>query len=126
MTVPRLLLCAGAMVLVAVSAPVGASARPPQAPLPLASLTSPFVPPPSIAGPHVVVSRVGAPPAHARPGGAYVLRGTVVNEGSAATRGRIVLRLLRVGTPPLVVGRTSLALPAHDSAGYGVRIRIPR
>jgi hypothetical protein len=55
-----------------------------------------------------------------------VLRGSVLNDGNAATRARLVVHLLRVGTRPVAVGQTTFGLPAHSSAAYAVRVRLPR
>jgi hypothetical protein len=49
-----------------------------------------------------------------------------VNDGSAAYVGRVVVRLLHVGSRPLAIGRTSATLSAHDSRGFRVRVRLPR
>src|SRR5438093_4157767 len=126
MKTSRALSFVGAMLLLALFAATGASARPPQpsgSPAPLPSL---IAPPPHFAGAHLVVSRITSPPAHARAGRAYVLHGTIVNEGSAAARRRVVVHLLRVGSRPLAIGRTSVGLTAHDSVRFAVRVRLPR
>jgi hypothetical protein len=121
----RTLSSVGATLLLALLAPLAANARPPQssgsaAPMPLFS-----TPLPSIVGPHLLVSQLTSTPTRARAGHAYVLHGIVVNEGSAAARGLLVVHLLRVGSRPLAVGHASVALAAHASARYGVRIRLP-
>src|SRR5262249_41444583 len=82
--------------------------------------------PPRIVGPHVVVTRLSSPPTHARAGHRYVLRGMVVNEGSAGTRSRVVVHLLRVGSPPLAVGGAAVVLAAPDSPLYRARVQLPR
>jgi hypothetical protein len=116
----------GTMLLLALLAPIGAGARPPQpagspAPVPLLS-----APAPSHRGAHLVPTAVASAPARAHPGGTYVLHGSLVNDGSAAARGDVVVHLLRVGSRPLAIGRAAVRLGAHDSAGYDVRIRLPR
>jgi hypothetical protein len=116
----------GVMSLLALSLPFGARARPPVPDVPLPSLPSVYAPPASVAGAHVVVSQLESAPANARPGRRYVLGGMVVNEGSDATRARVVVHLLRVGNAPVVIGRASLRLQAHHSADYRVRVRLPR
>jgi hypothetical protein len=128
MRTSRTLVSVGTMLLLALLAPVGAGARPPQlegsglpAPLPWVS-----APAPSHVGAHLVPAAITSPPARARPGRAYVLHGLIVNDGSAAAGGDVVVHLLRVGSPPLAIGRAVVRLAAHDSAGYGVRIRLPR
>jgi hypothetical protein len=55
-----------------------------------------------------------------------VLHGSLVNDGSAAAWGDVVVHLLRVGSRPLAIGRAAVGLGAHGSAGYDVRIRLPR
>jgi hypothetical protein len=114
------------MLLLALLAPTGAGARPPQpagspAPLPLLS-----APAPSHRGAHLVPTEVGSAPARAYPGGTYVLHGSLVNDGNAAARGDVVVHLLRVGSRPFAIGRAAVRLGAHGSAGYDVRIRLPR
>ena len=123
----RKLSSAGAMLcLLSLFAPLAAGARPPQSAGLLAPLPSFSALRPSIAGPHLLVTRLSSAPAHARAGHDYVLRGMVVNEGSAAVRGRVVVHLLHVGTRPLAVGRTAVRLAAHDSSSFRVRMRLPR
>jgi Peptidase family M1 domain len=107
-------------------APVGAAARPPQHAASLASLPRFLAPPPMRAGAQLVVSGLASAPAGASAGHAYVLGGTVRNDGSAAARGRVVVRLLRVGSPPRAIGSTVVGLVAHHFGAYGVRIRLPR
>jgi Peptidase family M1 domain len=112
--------------LLALALPLAAGARPPE---PVGTVTSPpsvFLPRPQVLGPHLVVSRVSSAPLHARAGHAYVLRGRIVNDGTAAARGRVVVHLLRVGARPVAIGRTAVGLAAHDSSGYRVQIRLPR
>ena len=97
---------AGAMLcLLSLFAPLAAGARPPQSAGLLAPLPSFSALRPSIAGPHLLVTKLSSAPTHARAGHDYVLRGMVVNEGSAAVRGRVVVHLLHVGTRPLAVGQ---------------------
>src|SRR5262245_36960963 len=84
------------------------------------------MPLPSEMGARFVVSRVASAPTDAGAGHAYVLDGTIVNEGSVAARGVVAVHLLRVGSQPLTVGRASVGLGAHDSRRYGVRVRLPR
>src|SRR5947208_10952402 len=109
--------------LVMLLVPAAASARPPEAPgTPVPSVFLPLVP---VAGVHVVVSRLAPAPAGARPGHAYGLRGAAVNDGSVATRRSVVVHLLRPGSPPIAIGRTSLTLPPHDLVPYRVRVTLP-
>ncbi len=112
--------------LLALSVPVGAGARPPGPSVSLPSLPSVYASPRRVTGAHVVVSQLESAPADARAGRAYVLRGTVVNEGSAAARGRVVVHLLRVGSAPLAVGRTARQPRGARLGGYRVRVRLPR
>jgi hypothetical protein len=112
--------------VVALLAPLGAAAKPPEHRAPLAPLPSLLTPLPPVAGAHLVVTRVTSAPEGVRVGHAYVLRGTVVNAGSAGVRGRVVVHLLRVGSRPLTIGGTLVALAAHRSGAFGVRIRLPR
>jgi hypothetical protein len=126
MKVLRRLSCLAALLLVpALSVPLAAGARP----LPagsLAPLQPFFVPLQKVVGPHLIVSRVGSAPSGARVGHDYVLRASVVNEGSAEARGAVVVHLLRVGMRPLAIGRAAVGLAAHDSVDLGVRVRLPR
>jgi hypothetical protein len=117
---------AGALLLVALLVPIGAEARPPTAPVPLALPAGTVAPTAPVVGARVVVSTLSPAPAAARPGRAYVLAGGLVNEGSTAARGRIVVHLLRVGTSPMAIGGTPFHLDAHASVGYRVRVRLPR
>jgi hypothetical protein len=112
--------------LLALWLPVGAGARPPGPSVSLPSLPSVYAPPQRVTGAHVVVSQLESPPADARAGRAYVLRGTVVNDGSDAARARVAVHLLRVGSAPVAIGHTALRLQANGSASYRVRVRLPR
>jgi len=116
----------GGILLLPLLAPFGAAARPPHPGLSAPQLASSLVPSPSFAGAHLTVSSVTSPPAGASAGHTYVLRGTIVNDGSAAYAGRVVVHLLHVGTRPLAIGRTSVGVAAHDSRGFRVRVRLPR
>jgi len=116
----------GAMLFVAVLAPLTAGARPPQREESVVPLPSYSAMLPRISGPHLLVARVSSAPTDASAGHRYVLHGMVANEGNAAVRGRVVVHLLRVGTRPLAIGRTAVRLAAHDSALYRVRIWLPR
>ena len=112
--------------LVALLAPLGAAAKPPERQAPVAPLPSLLTPLPQIAGAHLVVTRLTSAPAGARLGHAYVLRGSIVNTGGAAASSRVVVHLLRVGSRPLAIGGTVVRLAAHRSGAYGVRVRLPR
>jgi Peptidase family M1 domain len=106
-------------------APAGAGARPlPRAPI--APLRALFAAPQSMVGAHLTVTRLSSPPAAARAGHAYVLRGVVANEGTAAAAGRVVVHLLRVGGLPVAIARAEVAAAAGRSAGVEIRIRLPR
>jgi hypothetical protein len=121
----RRLSCLAVLLLVpALSTPL-AGARP----IPVGSLVTlqpVFVPFPSVLGAHLIVARVGSAPRLVHAGHDYVVRANVVNDGSAGARGGVVVRLLRVGSRPLVVGRAAVGLAAHDSTDVGVRVRLPR
>ena len=126
MKTSRTLASVGAALLLALLAPLGADARPPQpagSAAPQASLLSRL---PSIAGAHLAISQLTSAPTHVRAGRTYVVRGAIVNEGSAAARGRVVVHLLRVGSRPLAIGGAPVDLAAHDSTGFSVRVRLPR
>jgi hypothetical protein len=115
----------GAILLLALLTPLAAAARP----VPGARDAQPafsLVTPPSFAGAHLTVSSVSSAPAHARAGHAYLLHGTLLNDGSAAARGRVVVRLLRVGSGPLAIGSAAVPVAAHASRGFAVRARLPR
>jgi hypothetical protein len=74
----------GVALLLALLAPAGADARPPEAAGPVAPEPSVSAPLPSIAGAHLVISQLTSAPTHARAGHSYVIRGAVVNEGGSA------------------------------------------
>src|SRR5438045_1349883 len=114
------------MLLPALFAPVDAGARRPSPTATLVPLRSLFAVPQSMVGPNLTVARVSSPPAHARPGRAYVLRGIVVDDGAAAAPSSVVGHLLRVGGRPLTIGRADVGLAPRGSATVGVRIRLPR
>jgi len=125
MKTSRTLSFVGATLLLTLLSPLAAGARPPQffgsaGPGQLLSTSLP-----SIVGPRLLVAQLTSTPTRAQAGQRFVLHGTVVNEGGAAAHGAVVVHLLRVGSPPLAVGRASVALAAHDSARYGIRIRLP-
>src|SRR4051812_8445076 len=123
----RLILFAFALAL-ALAAPLTASARP--------TFRAPFAPGPSFfapdsegviaTGPRLVVTQLGSTPAAARAGQSYLLRGGVANSGAKAVRGAVTVHLIRVGSHPLVIGATPVRLRARHSAGYAVRVTIPR
>jgi hypothetical protein len=123
MNVWRTLSIVGVAVLAALSVPLVAGARPP-------ALLTPVVSLPSLAAPtaraNVFVARLGSAPVAARPGKTYVLGGAVVNERATATARLVVVHLLRVGSPPLAVGKTAVRLPAHHLVEFRVRVRLPR
>ena len=121
----RLVLFTLALALVA---PLTASAKP--------HFRAPYVAGPSFlapdsegvltTGPRLVVTQLGSAPASARPGRSYLLRGTVANSGIKSVRGAVTVHLLRVGSHPRVIGATPVRLRAGRSAGYAVRVTIPR
>ena len=116
----------GLLLVVALLAPLGAAAKPPERQAPLAPLPSLLTPLPQVAGAQLVVTRLTSAPAGARAGHAYLLSGSIVNLGGAAVRGRVVVHLVRVGSHPLAIGGTVVSLAAHRSGAYGVRVRLPR
>jgi hypothetical protein len=122
----RLTLLSLAIAAVLVTA-IGASARPaPQQALP----PSPgfFTPPGHVVtpGPRLEVSQLSSAPVDARPGRAYTLTGVAMNSGTRAASGPLTINLLRVGVPPIQVGRTAVSVGAHRSAAYTVRVALPR
>jgi hypothetical protein len=121
----RRLLLLGFVMFASAAVPLTAAARPPLQ-SPAISPPSIGAPPPAFAGAHLVVSRLSSAPAAVRLGGTYRLHGAVFNLGGSATHGQLVVHLLRIGSRPISVGRTSLRLGARRSAEYGVRIRLPR
>ena len=126
MTVRRIWSSVGVAMLLALSAPVGAGARPPAPFASVLSLPSLSLTQAPVVGGNAVVVRLDSAPGDARAGDAYLLHGAAVNEGGSATRAAVVVHLLRVGSPPVAVGKTSLRLPAHDLIEYRVRVRLPR
>ena len=125
MKTSRTLTSVGAALLLALLAPLGADARPPQPAGSAAPQASVLARLPSITGAHLAISQLTSAPTHVRAGRTYVVRGAIVNEGSAAARGRVVVRLLRVGSRPLTIGGAPVDLAAHDSTGFSVRVRLP-
>jgi hypothetical protein len=81
---------------------------------------------PGYARAHLTVSSIGSAPAGARAGHAYLLHGTLLNDGSSAARGRVVVHLLRFGSRPLAIGSTTVPVAAHASRSFGVRAHLPR
>jgi len=115
------------LVVLALSAPLVAGARPRQPDRPFTGPLPPtFIPLRAIVGPHIVVSTVSSAPVSARADGTYVLRGSVLNDGSRPARGRVIAHLLRPGSAPLAIGGTAVTLVAHSSGSYRVRVRLPR
>jgi len=115
------------VVLAGLSVPLVAGARPPQPDRPFTGPPAPvFVPLRAVIGPHVALSSVGSLPAAARAGRTYVLRGSLLNDGSAPASGPVVVHLLRPDAAPVAIGRTALTLAAHSSGDYSVRVRLPR
>jgi hypothetical protein len=113
-----------ALVVVALSVPLAAGARPRQ---PDRLFTGPtFVPLRAVLGPHVSLASVSSLPAAARSGGRYVVRGSLLNDGSARVTAPLVVHLLRPGETPVAIGRTVLPLAAHSSGDYRVVVRLPR
>ncbi|HZS23870.1 MAG TPA: hypothetical protein VFA30_02680 [Gaiellaceae bacterium] len=112
----------------ALAAPLTASARP--------TFRAPYAPGPSffapdsegliVTGPRLVVTQLDSAPAAARAGDAYLLHGIVANSGTKPVSGPVTVHLLRVGSPPLAIGRTLVRVGAGRSLGYAVRIAIPR
>ena len=78
-------------------------------------------------GPRLEVSQISPAPVGARPGRAYTLAGVAMNSGTAVgERPAQRCNLLRVGVPPLPVGRTTISVGAHRSLAYRVRVALPR
>jgi hypothetical protein len=117
-----------ALLALALAAPLTASARP--------HFRAPYAPTPSffgpdnegliVTGPRLVVTQLGSAPAAASAGRTYLLHGIVANSGTRAVGGPITVHLLRVGSRPLVIGTSRVRVRAGHSAGYAVRIAIPR
>src|SRR5689334_22666077 len=80
----------------------------------------------AVIGPHIAASSVGSLPAAAHVGGAYVLRGTLLNDGTAVASAPVVVHLLRPGVMPVAIGSTAVTLAAHSSRDYSVHVRLPR
>src|SRR5215471_2458063 len=114
----RTLSSVGTGVLLALLAPLAAAGRP----VPGAAVPPPssLVRPPSFAGAHAGVASITSAPTAAGAGHSYLLHGTVAAHGS------VVVRLLRVGSRPVEVGRTSIRAAAHASGVFGVHVRLPR
>jgi hypothetical protein len=115
------------LVVLALSVPLVAGARPRQPDRPFTGPLPPtFVPLRTVVGPHVVLSSVGSAPVGARAGGTYVLHGSVMNDGSAPASAPVVAHLLRPGSVPVTIGRSALMVAARRSGDYRVRVRLPR
>jgi hypothetical protein len=112
--------------LLALSAPVAASARPPQA------VPSSAPPPASLTAArgtvvqHPLVARVSSLPASARAQRWYVLHAVVVNGRSVAVHASLTAHLLRVDSRPLAIGRAAVLLHAHASSRVSIRVHLPR
>jgi hypothetical protein len=72
-----------------------------------------------------VVTRVTSLPAGAGAAGSYVVRAVVVNGRSVPVRTVVTAHLLRVGSPPLAVGRAPIRLESGASADVRVQVRLP-
>ncbi len=71
------------------------------------------------------VTALASAPADAKPGNRYALRTTVTNPGTEATSGPVVVRLLRFGYEPRVVGRMDVRVPAQASRSFQAAIEVP-
>src|SRR5438874_2399806 len=126
MRISRTLSSVGAGLLLALLLPLAAEARPPEPLRGAPSQPSLSAPLPSISGTRLVISQLTSAPTHVQAGRAYMLHGAIVNEGTDAARGRVIVRLLRVGSRPLAIGEAPVGLAGHDSRDFGVRARLPR
>jgi hypothetical protein len=125
MKISRRLVLSFLSIAAALSAPLAASARPPLGPAPPSpAFFTPLGQAP-VTGPRLEASGLASPPAAARPGGAYTLRGIVTNSGSRSARGPVTIALVRVGARPVVVGRTTVDVGAHRAVAYATRIALP-
>ncbi|HEY8409381.1 MAG TPA: M1 family aminopeptidase [Gaiellaceae bacterium] len=116
-----------APVVLALCVPLVGGARPPQPDRPFTGPLPPtFVPLRAVVGPHIAVSSVGSLPAAAQVGGTYVVRGSLLNDGSGFASAPVLVHLLRPGGTPVVIGSTAVTLAAHSSRDYRVRVRLPR
>jgi hypothetical protein len=118
MTTRQALTALAGTLLVALLVPVGASARPPQGPR-VPTVPSFYAPPQVQSGPHLVVVQLTPAPATVAAGQRSVLRGIVRNDGNAAVRGPLVVRLLRPGAQPPPSGARASA------SALAPRRRIP-
>src|SRR4051812_10607242 len=118
----RSLAVAGAVVAGLGALAAGASAKPPEAPAshPLAG------PPAATRGPLLAAGRVRSLPVNARLGRRYVVHGIVVNLGTRGARGAVVLRLLRRGTRPRVIGRGNAGAAPGATAPFVATVTLPR
>jgi hypothetical protein len=92
-------------IVLALCVPLVAAARPPQA--------------------HLALTGVGSLPVTAHAGGTYIVRGSLLNDGSVLAHGPVVAHLLRPGLAPLAIGRVAVTLAAHSSGSYRVRVHLP-
>jgi Peptidase family M1 domain len=77
---------------------------------------------PALAAPGVSVSELSSLKAGANAG---TLTGKVVNDSGRATRAEVAVRVMRRGTHHGVIGRTTVKVAAHGSAGYRVAVKLP-
>jgi hypothetical protein len=111
-------------VVVALCVPLAAAARPDR-PSTMPQLPT-SAPPPAVVGPRLALSSLGSLPLIPHLGRAYVLHGSLLNDGSAPADAPVVVHLLRPGRAPIAIGRVSVTLGAHRSGDYSVRVRLPR
>jgi hypothetical protein len=112
-----------------------AGARPPQPAGSFAPWPSFSAPPPSIVGPHLLVTRLSSAPTRARAGHGYLLHGFVVNKGSAAARGKLgcvtaerhleIGSARRVGPVRVPAASSEVCSPgAHSLSPFGAHVYV--
>jgi len=111
-------------VVLALSVPLAAAARPDRpSTMPQMPTSAPL---PTVVGPRLALSSLDSLPSAPHLGRAYVVRGSMLNDGSAPAAAHVVVHLLRPGRAPIAIGRVPVTLGAHRSGEYTVRVRLPR
>ena len=110
------------LVLLGLAAPAAQAAKPAE----LLPRSFAPLPPKAVTGRQLAGGRVASLPARARLGGRYVLGGAVVNLGTAAARGPVTVRLMRRGTPPHRIGRTTAGAAPRANSAFRVAVTLPR
>lgn len=77
-------------------------------------------------GPQLSAASLGSLPKGAKPGGTYTVKGTASNTGTTAAAGPMVVRLMRRGTTPKVIGTTKVRAAAKATTPFSATVSIPK